>query len=66
MTKIIDADGHIVEPRTFWQDYIEPRFRDRLPRIAKDSEGIDRIAVAMSEFTQARSHQTHVKQSKRQ
>jgi len=29
MTKIIDADGHIVEPRTFWQDYIEPRFRDR-------------------------------------
>jgi uncharacterized protein len=45
MTKIIDADGHIVEPRTFWQDYVEPRFRDRLPRIAKDSEGIDRIAV---------------------
>ncbi len=27
MTKIIDADGHIVEPRTFWQGYIEPRFR---------------------------------------
>ena len=24
MTKIIDADGHIVEPRTFWQDYVEP------------------------------------------
>src|SRR4029453_17826334 len=45
MNKIIDADGHIVEPRTFWQDYIEPRFRDRLPRIAKDSDGIDRIAV---------------------
>ena len=22
MTKIIDADGHIVEPRTFWQDYV--------------------------------------------
>ena len=45
MAKIIDADGHIVEPRTFWQDYIDPRFRDRLPRIVKDSTGIDRIAV---------------------
>jgi hypothetical protein len=45
MTKVIDADGHIVEPHTFWQDYIEPRFRDQLPGIVKDSDGIDRIAV---------------------
>src|SRR6266699_5894323 len=43
MTRIIDADGHIVEPRTFWQDYVEMRYRDRLPRIMKDAGGIDRI-----------------------
>jgi uncharacterized protein len=45
MTKIIDADGHIVEPRTFWDDYVEAKYRDRLPRIVKDAGGIDRIAV---------------------
>ena len=44
MTKIIDADGHIVEPRTFWQDYVDPKYRERLPRITKDANGIDRIA----------------------
>src|SRR5438132_11805929 len=43
MTRIIDADGHIVEPRTFWQDYVETKYRDRLPRIMQDAGGIDRI-----------------------
>jgi predicted TIM-barrel fold metal-dependent hydrolase len=43
MTKIIDADGHIVEPRALWDEYVEPAYRDRIPRIAKDSEGIDRL-----------------------
>jgi len=45
MAKIIDADGHIVEPRSFWTEYIEPKFRDRTPRIIKDADGIDRIGV---------------------
>jgi predicted TIM-barrel fold metal-dependent hydrolase len=44
MASIIDADGHIVEPRSFWDDYVEAKYRDRLPRITKDSNGIDRIA----------------------
>ncbi|MGH7840647.1 MAG: amidohydrolase family protein [Candidatus Binataceae bacterium] len=45
MTRIIDADGHIVEPRTFWNDYVEPQYRERLPRIIKDSDGVDRFVV---------------------
>jgi predicted TIM-barrel fold metal-dependent hydrolase len=45
MAKIIDADGHIVEPRTFWNDYLESKYRDLLPRIIKDANGIDRIAI---------------------
>ena len=45
MTKIIDADGHIVEPRALWQEYIEPAYRDRIPQVAKDEEGIDRVQV---------------------
>ncbi len=45
MTKIIDADGHIVEPRALWQEYIEPAYRDRMPQVAKDEEGLDRVQV---------------------
>ena len=45
MTTIIDADGHIVEPRALWQEYIEPAFRDRVPQITKDNEGMDRVKV---------------------
>jgi len=45
MARIIDADGHIVEPRTFWNDYVEAKYRDLLPRIVKDEEGIDRFAL---------------------
>jgi predicted TIM-barrel fold metal-dependent hydrolase len=43
MTKIIDADAHIVEPPALWQEYVEPAFRDRVPQIAQDSAGIDRV-----------------------
>ncbi len=45
MTPIIDADGHIVEPRALWQEYTESAFRDRIPQIVADSEGIDRVKV---------------------
>jgi predicted TIM-barrel fold metal-dependent hydrolase len=38
MTKIIDADAHIVEPRALWQAYVDPAFRDRIPQIAKDNQ----------------------------
>jgi len=43
MPTIIDADGHIVEPRFFWSEYVEPAFRDRVPQIVKDDEGTDRV-----------------------
>ena len=29
---VIDADGHVTEPPTVWNDYLEPRFRERAPR----------------------------------
>jgi uncharacterized protein len=35
MARIIDADGHVVEPRTLWQDYVEPEFRDRVIQIRR-------------------------------
>ena len=32
---VIDADGHILEPLDLWDHYIDPKFRDRAPRIVK-------------------------------
>src|SRR5450432_2498514 len=31
--KIIDADSHVLEPPNMWLDYIEPRFREKAPRL---------------------------------
>lgn len=33
MPQIIDADGHIVEPKALWEEYVEPEFRDRVVQI---------------------------------
>ena len=30
---IIDADGHILEPRDTWERYIDPEYRDRALRV---------------------------------
>jgi len=29
--RIMDADGHVVEPPGFWKEYLEPAYRDRAP-----------------------------------
>jgi uncharacterized protein len=34
---VIDADGHILEPLDLWAKYMEPKFRDRAPRLVKDN-----------------------------
>ena len=30
---VIDADGHILEPLDLWDKYMDPKFRDRAPRL---------------------------------
>ena len=35
----IDCDGHILEPPTLWEEYLDPRYRDRAIRIRTDHEG---------------------------
>lgn len=37
--RIIDADGHVMEPSGMWERYMEPRFRDRAPRVAVRPDG---------------------------
>jgi len=43
--RIIDADGHVMEPRGMWERYIAPEFRDRAPRVVRQADGRTRISV---------------------
>ena len=38
--KVIDADGHILEPFTLWGEYLDPKYRERAPKLIKDEKGI--------------------------
>ena len=42
---VIDADGHILEPLSLWQDYMDPKFRDRAPRLIRDNDGKQRLQI---------------------
>ena len=39
---VVDADGHILEPLDLWDQYMDPKFRDRAPRIVKGGDAISR------------------------
>ncbi len=41
----VDADGHVLEPFSMWEDYIDPAFRERRPRMVIDENGKERISV---------------------
>ncbi len=41
----VDADGHVLEPRNTWVDYIEPRFRDRAIRVDRDAAGDEVLLI---------------------
>ena len=41
----VDADGHILEPLSLWDDYIDPAFRERRPQFVIDDNGKERLTV---------------------
>ena len=41
----VDADGHILEPPTLWEEYIDPKFRDRALRIVVDENGLEELEI---------------------
>jgi len=47
---VIDSDGHILEPLTLWNDYIDPAFRDRAPKLVIDKDGKERLLVEEQVF----------------
>jgi uncharacterized protein len=42
---IIDADGHVLEPPDFWQDYLDPTYRARAPQLFVDTDGQERLRI---------------------
>jgi predicted TIM-barrel fold metal-dependent hydrolase len=41
----VDADGHVLEPATLWEDYLEARYRDRAIRIRVDENGLEYLEL---------------------
>ena len=44
MSIVIDCDSHIMEPADLWQNYLEPKFKDRAIRI-EEEDGIERLII---------------------
>src|SRR5256885_14099700 len=42
---VVDADGHVLEPLDLWDRYMDPKFRDRAPRLIKDKDGKERLVI---------------------
>lgn len=49
--RVIDADGHVLEPPDLWSNYIEPRFRESAPRLVSNSEGAEILQIGATELT---------------
>jgi uncharacterized protein len=41
----IDSDGHVLEPGDMWEQYIEPKYRDRCIKLFQDKEGNDLLRI---------------------
>jgi hypothetical protein len=42
---VIDADGHILELVDIWDNYVDPKYRERAPRMFMDTDGRERLNV---------------------
>jgi uncharacterized protein len=42
---VVDADGHILGPLELWAKDMDPKFRDRAPRIVKDDGATERLII---------------------
>jgi hypothetical protein len=42
---VIDADGHVLEPFSLWNDYMDPQYRERAPKLVKDKNGKERLLL---------------------
>ena len=43
--KVIDADGHILEPPDLWQNYLEAKYKNHAIRMDTDEAGVEYLVV---------------------
>jgi len=41
----IDADGHVLEPASLWEDYLEQRYQTRAMRVQVDDDGLEYLEI---------------------
>ena len=41
----VDADAHILEPPDLWEEWIDPKYRDRALRIRIDEHGLEELEI---------------------
>src|ERR1700693_1123554 len=41
----LDAEGQHLEAFDLWSDYIEPKYRDKAPKLIRDADGKQRLQV---------------------
>ena len=39
--KVVDADGHVLEPQDLWDNYLESKYKDRGVQWKVNEEGLD-------------------------
>ncbi len=42
---VVDADSHVLEPPRLWEEYLEPRYRDRAIRIVRGPAGLEQLVA---------------------
>ena len=50
----VDADAHILEPPDLWENYIDPKYRDRALRIRIDENGLEELEIDGKRSTMSR------------
>ena len=45
MTRIMDADGHVVEPPIVWTEYTEPAYREQMIQVRRNRDGHDELFI---------------------
>lgn len=43
--RVVDADGHVVEPPELWERFLEAPYRDWRPRLVADNRGVPRYLI---------------------
>jgi predicted TIM-barrel fold metal-dependent hydrolase len=53
MSTVVDADGHVLEPMSLWDHFLERRHAEHKPRVVRNDWGLDTVFVGSQEIVTA-------------